>query len=192
VLPAALVIWAIQCYRRPMIAGLLMGTAVSSLYPIFLLPLWLGFYWPRGLWRFALGVTVAVGALILSLAFLPQPFWPQLQQFFGLTGISASGFWSSEHVNTVYRIPVVAAFFALCGSLTLWPAQKNLGTLMSCSAAVMVAAQFWMASGGGLHIAWYLPLLLLTIFRPNLEDRVALNSLSPRWLGSFARVERAA
>ena len=39
---------------------------------------------------------------------------------------------------------------------------------------MMVAAQFWHAYGGGLFIAWFLPLLLLTIFRPNLEDRVAL------------------
>ena len=38
----------------------------------------------------------------------------------------------------------------------------------------MVAAQFWHGYGGGLYIAWFLPLLLLTIFRPNLEDRVAL------------------
>jgi hypothetical protein len=39
---------------------------------------------------------------------------------------------------------------------------------------MMVGAQFWHAYGGGLYIAWFLPLLLLTIFRPNLEDRVAL------------------
>jgi hypothetical protein len=38
---------------------------------------------------------------------------------------------------------------------------------------VMVAAQFWHGSSGGLYIAWFLPLLLLTIFRPNLQDRVA-------------------
>ena len=37
----------------------------------------------------------------------------------------------------------------------------------------MVAAQFWHGYGGGLYIAWFLPLLLLTIFRPNLQDRVA-------------------
>ncbi len=192
VLPAALVIWAIQCYRRPLVAGLLLGLATVVMYPIFLVPLWLGFYWPRGFWRFGLGVSLAVGAFVLSLAFMPQPFWPLAEQFFGLAGVPPTGFWASEHVNTVYRIPVLAAFVALCGSLTLWPAQKNLGTLMSCSAAVMVAAQFWMPTGGGLHIAWYLPLLLLTIFRPNLEDRVALNALSPRWLGSLARMERAA
>ena len=30
-------------------------------------------------------------------------------------------------------------------------------------------------------MAWYLPLVLLTIFRPNLEDRVALSVLGEGW-----------
>ena len=31
-------------------------------------------------------------------------------------------------------------------------------------------------------MAWYLPLLLLTIFRPNLEDRVALSAINEGWM----------
>ena len=62
----------------------------------------------------------------------------------------------------------------------LWPVQKNLATLISCTALVMVAAQFWMGWGGGLAIAWYLPLTLLTIFRPNLEDRIAVSVVKGR------------
>jgi hypothetical protein len=88
-------------------------------------------------------------------------------------------------------MPVLAAFIALCGSLALWPAQKNLGTLMSCSAAVMLGTQYWHAHGGGLYMAWYLPLMLLTIFRPNLEDRVALSVLGSGRLTIF-RGDRAA
>ena len=76
-------------------------------------------------------------------------------------------------IDPVYRLPVLAGFLVLSFSLALWPAQKNLGTLMSCSAAVMLGTQFWHGDTGGLYMAWYLPLLLLTIFRPNLEDRVA-------------------
>jgi hypothetical protein len=34
---------------------------------------------------------------------------------------------------------------------------------------------------GVYHMAWFLPLLLLTIFRPNLEDRVALTAVSEGW-----------
>jgi hypothetical protein len=76
---------------------------------------------------------------------------------------------------------VLAAFVALSGTLAVWPAQKNLGTLLSCSAAVMVATQFWHGYGGGLYMAWYLPLTLLAVFRPNLEDRVALAVLGEGW-----------
>jgi hypothetical protein len=31
-------------------------------------------------------------------------------------------------------------------------------------------------------MAWYLPLLIMTIFRPNLEDRVALSTIGEGWL----------
>jgi len=92
----------------------------------------------------------------------------------GLEGIWGLG-WDAS-----YRIPILALFAALSLTLAIWPAQKNLGTLLSCSAAVMVATQFWHGYGGGLFMAWYLPLALLTIFRPNLEDRVALTVLVQR------------
>ena len=91
------------------------------------------------------------------------------------------GFWSYDIIAPAYRYPVLVLLSAFSISLALWPAQKNLGTLMSCSAAVMIATQFWHPRGGGLYMAWYLPLVLLTIFRPNLEDRVALSVLGQGW-----------
>ena len=66
--------------------------------------------------------------------------------------------------------------------------QKNLGTLMSCSAAVMLGTQFWYPEGGLLFMNWYLPMLLLTIFRPNLEHRVATTSVATRAAQRRARV----
>jgi hypothetical protein len=45
----------------------------------------------------------------------------------------------------------------------------------------MLGTQFWDAQQGGIYMAWYLPLLLLTIFRPNLEDRVAVTAISEGW-----------
>ena len=77
-------------------------------------------------------------------------------------------------------------FVVLSMSMALWPAQKNLGTLLSCSAAIMVAVQFWHGYGGGTYMAWYLPLALLTIFRPNLEDRMAVTVLGEGWLPKLA------
>jgi hypothetical protein len=103
----------------------------------------------------------------------------------------AQGFWNPELHPLAFRIPIMAGFLVLCGGLALWPAQKNLGTLLSLSAAVILAAQFWNPHQGGLYMAWYLPLLLLTIFRPNLEDRVALTAvLEARVPGPLRRLFR--
>lgn len=199
VVPAALLIWSLEAYRRPLISGMLMGVAIGVIYyPIFLLPLWLGFYWQRGLVRFSAGVIFTLAIVALSLLFREGDYWPQLQQMFGLLPWRkpVTGFWALPFIDPVYRLPVLAGFLALSFSLALWPAQKNLGTLMSCSAAVMLGTQFWHGDTGGLYMAWYLPLMLLTIFRPNLEDRVALTVLHegwfPRRLAALAGAERAA
>ena len=182
VVPGAVLVWAVESYRRPVWSGLLLGIAAGLIfYPLFLLPLWCGFYWKRGLVRFLTSLLVTLAAMVLLLGVGSESlaaFADQVRQMFGWTslwGEHASGFW--EYYRTAYRYPIIAAFLGLCGSLALWPAQKNFGTLLSLSAAVMVAAQFWNPYQGGLCMAWYLPLLMLTIFRPNLEDRVALTAV---------------
>ncbi len=200
VLPAALLIWAVAAYRRPLISGMLMGLAIgTSYYPLFLLPLWVAFYFQRGLVRFGAGVlsmlAVLTGVLAINAANMDE-FVTQVQYMFGFIFPTndPQGFWGLAFNDPVYRIPVLAAFVAMCGTLAIWPAQKNLGTLLSCSAAVMLGTQFWNAYGG-LYMAWYLPLLLLTIFRPNLEDRVALSVLGewrPKRRLRIAPVGRAA
>jgi hypothetical protein len=130
-------------------------------------------------------VTVAIS--VASLAFIsdsPASFWELVQQMFGWTSLAREGlegFWGFGIIDPAYRYPVLVLLGAFCLSLAVWPAQKNLGTLLSCSAAVMLATQFWLPTGGGLYMAWYLPLMLLTIFRPNLEDRVALSVLGEGW-----------
>ena len=161
VVPAALLVWAVVAYRRPMIAGVFMGIAVSVIYyPWFLLPLWCGFYWRKGVVRFLIGVILALAIMIAWLAVSTgtwETFWPQLRLMLGFRNpleVVSSGFWTFH--EKAFRYPVLAAFVALCCSLALWPPQKNLGTLLSCSAAVMLATQFWHANNGGLYIAWYL------------------------------------
>ena len=185
--PAALLVWSVEAYRRPMVAGIIMGLAAGAVYyPLFLLPLWCSFYWQRGLVRFVMGVVITLLVLVFVLLVRSSSagaFVDQLQQMFNVTTIfmkSPDGFWHFH--DPAYRFPVVAAFLALCGSFAIWPAQKNLGTLLSCSAVVMLGIQFWRPHQGGLYMAWYLPLLILTIFRPNLEDRVAITALTEyRW-----------
>jgi hypothetical protein len=188
VLPAALLVWAVAAYRRPIIAGMLLGLASGLIYyPLFLVPLWCGFYWQRGLARFVFGVVSMLALVNASLIFTSVDFasyLTQTEQMFGITNplsVETKGFWAYNVNEPAFRIPVLAAFMALCGGLAIWPAQKNLGTLLSCSAAVMLATQFWQAKNGGLYMAWYLPLLLLTIFRPNLEDRTAATALGEGW-----------
>jgi hypothetical protein len=206
VLAPALLVAVLVTYRLPLVSGLLMGLLIGTYYyPVALLPLWLSFYWKRGLFRFTGGVLASiallVGSLVMravsddTLADLPD----RLRQMFGFAMPKLEylgGFWHSKFTSPYYRIPVLAAFIAMSGSFALWPAQKNFGTLLSCSAAIMLGAQFWHAHGGGLFIGWYLPALLLTIFRPNLEDRIALAVLPearrPRWLTTQPRTARAA
>ena len=190
VAPAALLVWAVEAYRRPLLAGLLLGAAAAFIfYPLFLLPLWCGFYWRRGLVRFLVGFGLAMLLLTASLALFSAnaaSFWVYLQQMFHLAAYPLGGFWKNH--EAVFRTPVEAAFWAMSIGLALWPAQKNLGALLSCSAAVMLAAQFWHPNEGGTYLAWYLPLLILTILRPNLEDRVALSAVSEGW-GRWRRSE---
>jgi hypothetical protein len=50
-----------------------------------------------------------------------------------------------------------------------WPAPKNLAHVIALSAAVLLSIQFWYADRGGVYVLWFLPLLLLMMFRPNLS-----------------------
>lgn len=192
-LPAVLLVWAVLSYRRPYIAGLFLGAAGGLVYyPLFLLPLWVSFYWLRGVGRFAGGAFTALAIMVALLVVnrvvaddkvidgvvvgASESLGQMLVKMFGLMMPpmkDLSGIWGLGW-EPMYRLPILVAFLILSGFLAIWPAQKNLGTLIGCSAAMMVGAQFWHAHGGGLYMAWFLPLLLLTIFRPNLEDRVAL------------------
>ena len=199
--PGALLVWAIFMYRRPVVSGLLMGLVAGLIfYPLFLLPLWCSFYWRRGLLRYLSAVVFAIllmGFLVVLFAPSAESARAQLQQMIGGTILSregAVGFW--QFSEPTYRIPVLAVFVVLSASLGLWPAQKNLGTLVSCSAMLMLGVQFWHIHQGGLYMAWYLPLLVLTIFRPNLEDRVAFSAViegRTTWIARlFTRRQRPA
>jgi len=190
VLPAALLVWTIVFYRRPLFAGLFLGCACGCVYyPFFLLPLWVSFYWKRGLWRFSASVIVALfvmagllgavrgnASLVSDLQRMFGLLKPQMEELEGIWNLGIGGW------DPVFRLPVLAVFVALSGTMAIWPPRKDLGTLLSCGAALMLASQFWHGFGGGLYIAWYLPLLLLAIFRPNLEDRVAEAVLDDAWI----------
>src|SRR5207249_1552206 len=74
-------------------------------------------------------------------------------------------------VQWAYRIPVFIAYAFFVLATAFWPAPKNLAHLLALLAAVLIGLQLWYADHGGIYVLWYLPLLLLLLFRPNLSDR---------------------
>jgi hypothetical protein len=176
VFPAALILWAIAAYRRPGVAGVLMGFACGTLFfPVFLLPLWFAFYDRRGAIRFGVALAAVAAVLVGSFAFISGDVASFRNQTMGAIDWSAlsfrdddsGGFWRPE--MAAYRIPVFVAFLVGVGVLAAWPRHKTLEQLIAHSAAIIVATQFWYPQRGGVYTLWYLPLLLVVVFRPTLS-----------------------
>jgi hypothetical protein len=194
VLPMALVLWAVVFYSRPSVAGLLLGIAAGSIYfPALLFPLWFSFYWRRGAARFTvfclLGIALAIG-LTAFIFWLGGPLGTEVQAALNVFDVqqwklpSTEGFWTGVH--WAYRLPVFIAYLAFLIIAIFWPMPKNLAHLIALSAALMIGIQFWFADRGGLYVLWYLPLVLLLVFRPNLADRHALPIVAETdWLHRF-------
>jgi hypothetical protein len=176
--PAAFVVWGVFCYRRPVVSGWLLGLAAGSAFvPLLLFPLWFGFYSRRGAGRFgaafltAAVVSLGIAALILwwdgrvggSLkAALNLADWQPWKR------PTTESLWKGVH--GAYRLPVFVLFVGFLVVVTVWPSPKNLSHLIALSAAVLIGVQFWHADRGGVYVLWYLPLLLLMVFRPNLSS----------------------
>ena len=183
VVPAALILGAVALYRRPLFAGLGIGIAATLVwYPLFLIPLWCGFYRNKGWIRFIIGTSSALVACALLLLFsLPEwgTFGEQLLHMAGKTAFMIfsrpDGFWTAD--DMFYRMPILAVFAVVCVGLLLVPSHKHLATLIGGSALLMLGVQFFQLYQGGLYLSWYLPLLILTVFRPNLEDRTARSAV---------------
>ena len=184
VLPSAFLLLAILLYRQPFAAGLFLGLAAGVVYyPFSLLPLWCSFYWQRGIRRFTLGFATSIAALIIAMIFLhPNDILQHLGYMFGIKQVAMTGMdgiWGLGWYPLM-RIPLILVFVLVSVSFVVWPAQKSLATLMSCSGGIMAATQCWHGFGGGLYLAWFVPLALLTMFRPNLDYCVALEVVRPR------------
>jgi len=173
--PAAFVTWAVFCYRRPLLSGWLLGLAAGSAFvPFLLFPLWFGFYARRGSMRFAASFATA---LLVSVGILTLTLWWDGWLTSDLTRATASewlpwkrpqaeSLWTGVH--GAYRLPIFVLYVGFLGVITVWPSPKNLSHLVALSAAVLLGVQFWHADRGGVYVLWYLPLVLLMVFRPNL------------------------
>ena len=176
VLPAALLVWAFVTYKQPVLSGTFMGLACGAMFfPVFLLPLWASFYWKNGLKRFVLSGSVVGAVLLGSLILTSVDRYSFTQQTIGSIdwsvikfegGQQIPGFWSAY--DSAYRIPVFVVFVLLIVCLTIWPRRKNLGHLMSHTTAIIIATLLWYPQQGSVYLLWYLPMLLMVVFRPRL------------------------
>lgn len=170
-------IWAIFAQRVPWLSGGLLGLATGLLlFPVIVVPLWLRYYWRKGWLRFVLGfLGLACLGFLVRIAFgqaLPGVFpsmSPQyLSDWLPWKETNAEGIWGV--LPWAYRLPVSIVYAVTCCVLYFWPRMKNINHLIAFSAALLLGLQFWYAQQGGIYLLWYLPLLLLIIFRPAQEE----------------------
>jgi hypothetical protein len=182
--PAALLTWLVACYRKPIMAGFLLGLAAGTVFfPSLLFPVWASFYWKRGAGRFTTAFVLAAG---VCLAVTGTVLWMNGELSQSLKAVMALGDWQpwkkpttegiwsgldGKGVHWGYRIPVFIAYLAYVLTTAFWPRPKNLAHVLALSAVVLIGIQFWYADQGGVFVLWYLPILLLVTFRPNLSDR---------------------
>jgi hypothetical protein len=177
VLPGACLTWAIASYRKPVVAGVLLGLACGTLFfAVFLLPLWAVFYGRRGSVRFGLSLVgvaaILVGCLVLTssdtdsfVGKLVMTMNWTVYRLLDETSLTAE----TPFGQIFVRIPLAAVFFVMLTAMTVLPRPRNLENLLANSAALVVAAQLWYPDDIGTYVLWYLPLLLLVIFRPRLD-----------------------
>jgi hypothetical protein len=194
--PMALMVWAVLGWRRPTVAGSFLGLAAgSAFFPVVLAPCWFSFYWRRGACRFLFAFLIAGAscAAILGLVVLWYGDWPRSLQ----SGWTLSNWqpWQAPRTETLgvwrdvpwaYRLPVFIAFLAFCAATLFWPHPKNLAHVLALSAAVLIGIQFWYTDQGGVYVLWYLPLLLLLVFRPNLTACIPA-PVPDDWLARLGR-----
>ena len=177
VLPAACLIWAIASYRKPTIAGVLLGLACGTLFfAVFLLPLWAVFYGKKGAIRFGvsvLGVVAVLAACLMMISGDADSFfnrvvtstnWTVYRLLDDTLSVSPT---SVSHL--FIRIPMAAIFFVMLTAMTVLPRPRNLENLLANSTALVVAAQMWYPDDIGTYAQWYMPLFLLVVFRPRLD-----------------------
>jgi hypothetical protein len=195
--PVVFILWAIYAYPRPVAAGAWLGVAAgTAFFPFLLFPLWFGFYRGRGALRFTVGFALASG-LSLGLAAILLLSSGELRQYLNVTfSLSdwqawkpprTEGLWHGSH--WAYRLPVFIAYMAFIVLTMFWPTPRNLAQVIAQSAAVVIGIQFWYADQGGVYVLWYLPLVLLMVFRPNLVD-VRPPIPAPEGAGLISQVRR--
>lgn len=177
VVPAACLTWAFANYRRPAIAGVLLGLACGTLFfAVFLLPLWAVFYGRKGSLKFGLSLGAVAAVVLITFALTSE----NTDSFVNKLVMTAN--WSAYRLfdaasplrdndigHVFLRITLAACFFVMLVAMTVIPRKRNLENLLANSTALIIAAQLWYPEDVGSYVLWYLPLLLLVVFRPRLD-----------------------
>jgi len=178
VLPAALIVWAFVSFRKPIVSGVLLGLACGTMvFPVFLLPIWSAFYGRKGAGRFVAALCGVAVVLLACLAITSADSDSFVQRILGennmiLSALSGkentAGFWKDLGYLSVYRLPVIVAYFIMLTIMTIWPKSRTVEVLLAQSTAAVVGTQFWYEQQGGVYLLWYVPLMLMVVFRPRL------------------------
>src|SRR4029079_7999765 len=131
--------------------------------------------------RFGAAVAATTALIVTTLLLISNDWQTFVRQMVGgyvdwaalqfRVGSEESVFWISHEV--AYRIPVLVTYFVMLVALTVWPQRKSLAQVITHSAAIVIGTQFWYPQQGGIYVLWYLPLLLLVLFRPLMTNHLA-------------------
>ena len=197
--PMALTLWAVFCYRRPVLSGMFLGVATGTAFFLLVaLPAWLSFYRDRGATRFLVSFVVSatlglgvLGGLLWLNGDLPSGLrsdWTTFDwQPWKHPAAKTPGFWRFAQMPAAYRVPVFFATMVIVIGSAFWPTPKNLAHLIALTAATLLSIQFWYADRGGVYVLWFLPLLLLLAFRPNLSTTAPPVPPSDDWIVRVSR-----
>jgi len=177
VVPGACLTWAFAMYRKPAVAGVLLGLACGTLFfAVFLLPLWAVFYGKKGSLKFGSSLLGVAAVVLITFALTSEnadSFVSKLVMTANWTAyrlFNAAEPLPDNAIGHVFlRITLAAFFFVMLVAMTVIPRKRNLENLLANSTALIVVAQLWYPDDVGAYILWYLPLLLLVMFRPRLD-----------------------
>lgn len=171
-LVAAMMIWGLVLWRRPLGRGLFLGLAIATKFaPAVLVPLWSRRPFPRPSGRrdlppFAggLGLAAALVGWVLLLDGLDgvRAFWSRTLGY-QLGRDSPFSIWGQHPGLRPVQIALMAAVGLAAVAVLRWPRRLDLLTLTALSGALLVGLQLTLTHWFYLYIPWFLPFALLAM-----------------------------
>jgi hypothetical protein len=189
--PSAVLMLALLAIPRPFVSGLLFAASAGVLfYPVFMFPLWFGwwFWKKRGAIPFTAGCIV--GGLLIAgfvVAFTPgNADAGSISLFLESTldhqegvgdqryGLSAFGFWGTHpRLASFWQVPLIGegvlfkpifmAFAALCAASFFFARGRSVPQLEALTAMLAAAVQLWKSHAAGSYVEWFLPFLIVAL-----------------------------